>query len=320
MRPSRETVVTLGEALVAIAPETPTGLDRAPALRMHPGGAEVNLAVGLARLGISAEWVGRLGDDPLGRLVLDALQAEGVTARATIDADRPTGLYLREWLPDGTRRPWYYRRGSAGSALRPSDWRPERWHPDGAPYAWLHVTGITCALGPGPRATVGAAVRWAAGHGCQVSLDPNHRPQLWSDDEARAALLPLLGSCSALLASVEDAELLFATAEPGAAIAAAHAAGVRTVVLKRGELGAIASDGRRTVEVPAVRAAAAVDPVGAGDAFDAGFLAALLRHPGRLRDALTVGAQAGVRAVEVIGEHAGCPRLDELPADLRALL
>jgi 2-dehydro-3-deoxygluconokinase len=227
MRPSHETVVTLGEALVAMAPETPTGLHRAPALRMHPGGAEVNLAVGLARLGISAEWVGRLGDDPLGRLVLDALQAEGVTARATIHAERPTGLYLREWLPDGTRRPWYYRRGSAGSALCPSDWRPERWHLDGAPYAWLYVAGITCALGPGPRAT----------------------------------------------------------AEPGAAIAAAHAAGVGTVVLKRGELGAIVSDGSRTVEVPAVRAAAAVDPVGAGDAFDA-----------------------------------GCPRLDELPADLRALL
>jgi hypothetical protein len=96
--------VTLGEALVAIAPKTPTGLHRAPALRMHPGGAEVNLAVGLARLGISAEWVGRVGDDPLGRLVLDALRAEGVTARATLDGDRPTGLYLREWLPDGTRR------------------------------------------------------------------------------------------------------------------------------------------------------------------------------------------------------------------------
>ncbi len=318
--PSLGTVVTLGEALVAIAPETPTTLREAPALRMHPGGAEVNVAVGLARLGVRAEWVGRLGDDPLGQLVLHALEAEGVTTRATIDAQRPTGLYLREWLPDGTRRPWYYRRGSAGSALCPDDWRPERWYPDGAPYSWLHVTGITCALGPSPRATVEAAVQWAGGHGCMVSLDPNHRPQLWSDDDARGALLPLVASCSALLLSVEDAELLFATAEPGAAIAAAHAAGARTVVLKRGALGAVASDGKVTAQVPAASVAGPVDPVGAGDAFDAGFLAALLRHPDGLGDALAVGAHAGARAVEITGEHAGCPRLADLPGDLQRLL
>jgi 2-dehydro-3-deoxygluconokinase len=313
------TVVTLGEALVAIAPQTPTALDEATTLRMHAGGAEVNLAVGLARLGIPAEWVGRVGDDPLGRLVLRTLESEGVTARATVDPDRPTGLYLREWLPDGARRPYYYRRGSAGSALEPGDWQPGRWRPRGTPYRWLHVTGITCALGPGPRAAVELAVEWAGAHGCQVSLDPNHRPQLWSDGDARAALLPLVARCALLLLSTEDAELLFATGEPEAAIAAAHTAGARTVVLKRGALGAVASDGEAMVEAPPVRVAEPLDPVGAGDAFDAGFLAALLRGAD-LPGALALGAHAGARAVEVTGEHAGCPRLADLPQALRALL
>jgi len=135
-------------------------------------------------------------------------------------------------------------------------------HPGGAPYSWLHVTGITCALGPAPRAAVETAVQWAGTHGCMVSLDPNHRPQLWGDEEARAALLPLVAPCAALLLSVEDARLLFGHVAPDAVIAAARAAGARTVVLKRGPLGAVASDGTVTVEVPAVRAAAPVDPVG----------------------------------------------------------
>ncbi len=181
------------------------------------------------------------------------------------------------------------------------------------------MTGITCALGPSPRATVELAVRWAGGHGWPVSLDPNHRPQLWTDEEARAALLPLVARCSVLLLSVEDAELLFATAEPGAAIARAHGARARIVVLKRGALGAVASDGKVTVEVPAVDVAEPVDPVGAGDAFDAGFVAALLRRGDDLGGALAVGAHAGACAVRVTGEHTGCPRLADLPGDLKAL-
>ena len=98
-------VVTCGEPLVAIVPTEPVPFHQAKALRPWPGGTELNVAVGIARLGQEAMMVTAVGDDFLGRLVVEVLVGEGIDGRyVRIDPERPTGLYLREWLPDGERR------------------------------------------------------------------------------------------------------------------------------------------------------------------------------------------------------------------------
>jgi 2-dehydro-3-deoxygluconokinase len=310
----RGTVVTLGEALVSVVPTEAVPLSAAPLLTMHVGGAELNFAIGLRRLGMPTAWVGRVGDDPFGCMVVDTLEREGVDTRwVRADGDVPTGVYFREWLTDGRRRPYYYRAGSAATRLDQAD-VPSVAEAD---MSWLHVSGITPALGSAPRAAVAEAVARAAAAGVPVSFDPNYRPALWSPEDARAELLPLARAARVLLMSQQEAALLFGVPGAEAALARAHAEGIETAVVKLAADGAVASvRGGAPVHAPAAAVRSAPDPVGAGDGFDAGFVAALLAGAD-VQDALAVGIHVGARAVEQVGEHP-YPRAAELPPHLAA--
>jgi 2-dehydro-3-deoxygluconokinase len=299
-------VVTVGEALLAIIPTEPVPFEDALQLRAVVGGAEVNFAVGLAQRGIPVAWVGHLGDDPPGRRVLAALCNSGVDTRhVRVWPTERTGIYLRDWLPDGQRRPTYYRRNSAARRLSPEHWPP----PMAEPLRWLHVTGITAALGPGPRKLVEHAAAHARAVGATVSFDPNFRPVLWPAREARPTLRALAGLSDVVLMSEEDAEVMLGTTDPLHALTALEDLGVPLGVLKRGEQGAVVLDRDTLVEQPAVAVSVAVDPVGAGDAFNAGFVAGLLDGK-PVSTALRLGAEAGAIAVEHAGEH---------PADCRTV-
>lgn len=305
-------IITLGEALVAIVPTAAVALDRTAALDVHVGGAELNFAVGVRRLGLAAAWIGRVGADPFGELVVRRLEAEGVATRWVLRDDaRRTGVYFREWLNDGARRPYYYRSGSAATALSPADWPDAQL--DGA--SWLHLSGITAALGDAPRQLVHHAIDWARERGVPVSFDPNHRRALWTASEARVVLRDIAARCDVLATSLEEASLLFAAEAPEECLEQAHELGIATAVIKLGEQGAIGSNGGATVVSPASSTGEVVDPVGAGDGFDAGLVATLVAG-GDLADALEVANYVGARAVEEVGEHA-YPTRDLLPAHLR---
>jgi 2-dehydro-3-deoxygluconokinase len=289
-------VLTAGEALVAFVPDSPVPFEHAARFDARVGGAEVNFAVCLAGLGQRVAWYGVLGDDAAGRMVLRALRQAGVEVPAvTVAAGERTGIYLRDWQPDGERRPTYYRAGSAARLLE-----PDRLPADLAPGRWLHLTGITAALGDGPRGLLHELVDRARRVDARVSFDPNYRPALWPPKEAAAHLGELAARCDVLLMSEEDSHLLFGGDER-AALDAANELGPSTVVLKRGRRGALAVHGDNFAQTAAVEARA-VDPVGAGDAFNAGFVAALL-DGASLDAALAAGARLGALATEHPGEH-----------------
>jgi 2-dehydro-3-deoxygluconokinase len=318
-RPASPSLLAIGDALIALTPHEPVSLEETADLAVHIGGAELNTAIGVRRLGLEVSWLGRIGDDPLGRRVLRTLRAAGVhTETAVLDPGAPTGLYLREWLPDGLRRPYYYRQGSAGSRLRAEDW-PDPW-PSGVPRPTvLHVTGITSALSATAAGAITAMLAESAVLGCLISVDPNYRPVLWPEEAvARQRLRELVSMAGLVLLSEDDAQLLFGSTDPDVVRDALQALSVPLAVFKRGAAGAIAWRGADTVEVPAERVRA-VDPVGAGDGFNAGFLAATMLGLD-LDLAMRCGAWCGARAVERVGDNAGYPTLDELPDDLRAAL
>ncbi|MGW0086964.1 sugar kinase [Streptomyces sp. NPDC003393] len=281
----------------------------APA-RTTIAGAESNVAIGLARLGHRVSWAGRLGADEPARLILRTLRGEGVDVHhATTDPDAPTGSMLRERRVADVARVHYWRTGSAASRQRPE-------HLAGALTAGarvLHVTGITCALGPGPRAAVAAAVGHAREHGWTVVLDVNHRARLWSREQAARVLRPLRGGVDVVIASDDELPLLAGDDTDGedAQVADILAAGAREVVVKRGGDGAelYGRDGHR-IRRPA-HPVPVVDTVGAGDAFCAGYLSGLLDGlppAGRLRRACATGAFA----VATAGDWEGLPHRDEL--------
>lgn len=297
-------VVTLGECMAVLYPPEPVALDDAPTLVVDIGGAEANLAIGLSRLGRRARFIGRVGNDPFGQRIRATLEREGVDcAYLRTDQEAATGLYAREWLPDGARRVYYYRAGSAGSRLEPNDLTAAAF----AGAKIVHLTGITPALSPSCAAAVAQAVALAGTAGALVSFDPNYRARLWSPAEARAALLPLMQAAGLLLIGDEDARALLGDGDDEELLRRSAQLGPRLVVLKCGERGAMALAEGQIYRVPVHPVERVVDPVGAGDGFDAGFLAGWLEGVS-IEEMLRLGAKVGAAAVSTPGDYAGYPR------------
>lgn len=308
MSPGTE-VVTLGETMALLgAPEI--GLLRhANTMRLSVGGAESNLAIGLARLGRTVTWIGRVGDDELGALVRRTLAAEGVQGRVHVDPGAPTGLMLKYRRTGTSTQVLYYRKGSAGSRLERADIDVDLIR--GARV--LHVTGITPALSASARDAVDHAIETARDAGVLISVDLNYRSRLWSADEATSALAVMVAHADVVFATEPEAQLLVpggTAAELGQALAGI---GPKQVVVKRGALGAVAVIGGEVLVVPP-HEVTEVDPVGAGDAFAAGYLAALLDGADPA-GCLRMGSLAGAFAVTVPGDWEGMP----FPADLALL-
>lgn len=290
----------------------------ATSFRRHIGGAESNLAIGLARLRRSAGWISRLGDDEFGQMILFRLRGEGVdVSQVVIDPTAPTGVFFRERREAGPMEVLYYRCGSAASRLSPADLDEE--YIRGA--KMLHLTGITPALSDSCRETVYAAAEIARAAKVPTTFDPNLRLKLWSAAEARPILRDILARCDIVLTSLEEAELLTGEPEPGRAAANLLTLGPRLVVLKLGAGGAIAFDNSGSTVSPALPVDRVVDPIGAGDAFDAGFVAGQLNGLS-LEESLRIANRCGSLAVVVPGDVEGLPTWDEVvgdvnPADVR---
>jgi 2-dehydro-3-deoxygluconokinase len=283
-------VVTLGESLGLLVASRIGRLELVPTMDLGFGGAESNVAVGLARLGVPVTWMGRLGDDALGRLIERQLRAEGVNAAATHDPTAPTALMLKERPAVGSSAVSYYRAGSAGSRLAPEHLDLARIREARI----LHITGITAALGAGPRAALEAAIDAAIDGGTIVSFDVNHRSRLWSHTTAASAYREIAARADVVFAGDDEAELLTGEREPAAQAAAIIALGPTQAIVKLGAEGAYAFADGHAVEQAAFPVHA-VDTVGAGDAFVAGYLAELLAGAslsGRLRTAAACGAIA----------------------------
>ncbi|MFI5673385.1 sugar kinase [Streptomyces cellulosae] len=301
-------VVTFGETMAALRANGPLRLGGSLGLSM--AGAESNVAVGLARLGHRVRWAGRVGADELGALVLRTLRAEGVDTGYAItdDSGRPTGLLLTEPRLGTLTRVSYYRAGSAGSAVSPADVLPAL---ASGPRV-LHLTGITPALSASAAEAALAAATTAREAGITVCLDVNYRSRLWSADRARTVLRPLLSRTDLLIASEDELPLMLERpdADESEGVKSLLAAGVREVVIKRGARGATTCTADGATDRPA-RQVDAVDLVGAGDAFVAGYLSGLLHGadiPDRLHRAVTTAAFA----VGTRGDWEGLPTEDEL--------
>ena len=298
-------VVTAGETMLLGVPTRPGRLRHASSLELKVGGAESNLAIALSRLGVCAGWFSVLGDDEPGQLVLDRIRAEGVdVSRVRRVPDRPTGLYLRETTGAGVRV-YYYRQGSAASTMGPDAFDSEYLEEA----EFLHLTGITPALSGDCRAFVLWAAREARAAGTRLSFDVNYRSRLWAPEEARAFAEEMLPHVDLLFLGDEEARALWGRDDEGL-VRELAAAGPQQVVLKRGREGSLALVEGRVLAHSAFEVTE-VDPVGAGDAFVAGYVAGHLwgmipEERLRIADAL------GAMSVATLGDYEGLPDRQEL--------
>ncbi|MCI0156743.1 sugar kinase [Leifsonia shinshuensis] len=267
------TLVTIGEAMIALYPDHHLPLSDARSFGSDVGGAEFNVATSLARLGLPTAWVSRLGADGFGDRILGSAREAGVdTSAVERDPARPTGLYVKEPVagPAGVRtRMHYYRSRSAASVLGVAQLRSEPAAALLRGAALVHTSGITPALSAS-AAEAAANLRSLIGPDTLVSVDLNLRPALWIDGD-RSALQALVGQADLLFAGHEETEAQFGHSDPARLFA--DLPHLETLVLKDEERRASAyrRDGGDT-HVPSLTVEV-VEPVGAGDAFAAGFLA-----------------------------------------------
>ncbi len=275
-------VVVVGDLMVdvVVVPEGPlsTGSDTPAQVATLGGGSAANTACWLAELGVDVTLVASVGDDALGRTALDALDASGVRFAGTVHPDRATGSCVVLVEPGGDRTMLPDR--GANDALDPVPVEATI----GDATTWVHLSGYAL-LGSGSHAAAQAAMAAA-----------RRRRVPFSVDAASAAPLRSAGP-RRFLGWIDGCQVLFGNDDEVAVLGGVRGVlgGAREVVVKLGAAGASWTDGTRSETSPAV-AAAVVDTVGAGDAFDAGFLAARARGDD-VSACLHAGTRAAARAV-----------------------
>jgi len=271
----------VGEMLIDFIPN-PAALDGSLTYQPHPGGAVANAAVALARLGGSARFLGKLGEDGFGRLLLRVLDANRVDTRfvpTTIQGN--TTLALVTLQEQGQREFTFYRQQTADTLLETRDLDARAWED----VAFCHAGSVLLASEPARSATL-AALDETRRLGLLASFDVNARPLLWaSETELRVELSQVVARVDLLKLSVEEAHYLDATSSgpldpadlPGLRVLAAKllAQGPELVIITRGSLGAFLMNRQSSVEIAALPIQP-VDTTGAGDAFMGAILYQLL--------------------------------------------
>ena len=304
-------LVTLGETMAAFAPDRMGPLRYVSNYGIRIAGAESNTAIGAAKLGVQAAWVSRLGADEFGQYIRNQIRAEGVDCTGvTFDPAHRTGVMFKQ-TGSGETSVFYYRENSAASHMAPQD-LDETVFRD---CRILHLSGITPVLSDSCAETVQAAIRLAKSHDAKLSFDPNIRKKLWKDRDYTPMLRQLTKDAEIVLMGLDEAETLFGTRDVSALCAELFATGCAEVIaLKDGGNGAWIADRSGCIRLEP-QPCHCIDPIGAGDGFNAGVLAGLLQ--GRtLEQAGRMGAVCGALATEVPGDVEGYPDAARMEAIL----
>lgn len=325
-------VVTFGELLLRLSPPGEERLFESGQLVSFFGGAEANVAVALSHLGVRCDYVTRVPENPIGEAAIAALQREGVGTewiqRGGGEVGDRLGIYFVEPGADlRTMQVVYDRAGSAFARIEASDFD---WPRVLAGAAWLHVSGITPALGDGPAAVLAGAIARAHAQGTPLSFDLNYREALWRGRDPRPVIEPLARGAAVLIGNPAALPAMLGVNAEGDALVTAEGLaqrlGARRVALTRREIlgprehawSAVLydADQRRAAQSRRHRVRV-VDRVGGGDSFAAALIARLLAGRDTPAEALEFAVAASALKLTVPGDFSRAS-VTEVEALLRA--
>lgn len=304
-------ILSFGETMTMLVAEQTGDLAAVRQFEKRIAGADSNVAIGLARLGFNVAWLSRVGNDSMGRFVIDSLQQQGVDCRhVQTDPAHPTGFQFKSLELDGADPVVeYFRRGSAASHLSVNDIVPELLKA-----RHLHATGIPAALSDTCRELSHVLMTQMRGNGRSVSFDPNLRPSLWANQATMIREINHLASLADwVLPGLAEGALLTGFDTPADIARFYLDQGAEAVVIKLGAKGAYYRTQLTEAFVPGVPVTQVVDTVGAGDGFAVGVISALLGNLD-FGQATARGNWIGSQAVQSRGDMEGLPTLAALKA------
>jgi len=301
-------VITIGEPLTLFAAsgdnETDKDLSEVRQFERYLAGAEINVCVGLSRLGHSVEYITKLGDDPFGKFIKKSLIQEGIgTSYITSTAEHPTGFMLKSKVSKGDPEIFYFRRNSAASKVGTADLESI----DLREVKLLYLSGIFPALSESAREVSCKLLTSAKENGIPIVFDPNLRPQLWKSKEAMAETInDMAFRCDYVLPGIKEGKLLTGNSDREEIADFYLSRGVRAVIIKLGEMGAFVKTRKGSRMVEGIKVEKVIDTVGAGDGFAAGFISGLLEGL-TMEDSVKRGNVVGAFAVMSPGDNDGYP-------------
>ena len=271
----KQGVISLGEALIDFIPLDEQNMT----YQKSPGGAPANVAVGLARLGTRSTFLGKVGEDVLGRFLKDTLKNYGVRVNQMLSTpDNRTGVVFVTNREEGERSFDFYIDPSADRFLQVSDIDEE----DLVTHKILHFGSISMIGSPAKEATL-HAVKVAKDNGLLISYDPNVRIGLWdSEENALETIKRMLSEVDILKISDEELEFITGEKEIEAGAARLKAYNIPLLIITMGAQGSSIYVGDDCRYIPAMKVKA-VDTTGAGDAFVSGILHSIDRYQGENR-------------------------------------
>lgn len=304
-------VMLVGEAMALFTAQEEGDLSQVQNFGASVAGAELNVAVGLARLGQRPVYMTKLAPDPFGDRIRDFMLHNGIdTSLALEDTDHPTGFMLKSKVSKGDPKTAYFRKGSAASTLGPEDIQAV----DFSDISLVHITGILPPLSASTAEVAQELISRARQAGATVSFDPNLRPALWKNAEVmRETLRELSAQSDIVLPGIGEGVELFGVETVEEIAQAFLENGAKFVVVKDGPRGAYVSDAQHSARVPGFIVDSVVDTVGAGDGFAAGVLSALLEGKGAL-EAAERGCALGAIQTQFVSDNEGLPTPEQLSA------
>lgn len=305
-------VLTIGEAMGLLIADTVGPLEKVDHFTRHVCGAELNYAVGMARLGNDVAYISKVGNDPFGKSIVNFLRDNGIQSQYVwVDEQHMTGFQMKEKVLSGDPTVANIRKHTAFSHFQPDDLKGIDWQ--GVDH--LHVTGIPLALSASCRDTIYALMMQAHSQGVRISFDPNLRPMLWQDKETMIRVINDAAQYADIVMPGLGEGKILTGRENEKDIAAYYLQrGVQTVVIKMGgSNGTYIKNGDTEYRVPSFQVDKVVDTVGAGDGFAVGFTSALLDGLD-LQEAARRGAAIGALAIQVAGDNEGLPTREKLTA------
>lgn len=301
-------IITIGETMVAFTPKSPGFLRYIKDFEMRIAGAESNLAIGAAKLGHSAGWISALGKDEFGQYVCNCIRSEGVDTQSVFfDPNYRTGIMFKQMQNASETSVFYYRENSAASHMDAAILDESYL----ANSRILHLTGITPVLSTQCRETVEAAMDMAAEHQVDISFDPNIRRKLWGTTDYAPMLKKMMLKSQIVLLGADEAEALIGTRDPKKIGHTMFEQGrAKVVAVKDGANGAVIVTEDAALFIPPC-ACHPIDPIGAGDAFNAAFLCGILEGK-TWKTCGEMGAVAGALATETYGDTEGYPSKERL--------